>query len=82
MTGQRGARSITDHVHPDYWTRQEQHRREDRIDADIDDIRAELRGIGNRLTLMVGGIGVLAFLLPILAPFIRQWLGLDLPPGS
>lgn len=82
MTGQRGARPITDHYHPDYWTRAEQHRREDRIDSDIDEIRAELKAIGNRLTLMVGALGLVAFVLPILAPFIRVWLGVDVPSGG
>lgn len=79
MTGQRGVRSVTDHYHPDCWTRAEQHRREDRIDGDIDEIRAELKAIGNRLTLMLGGIGLLAFVLPIIAPFVRVWLGVDVP---
>ena len=73
---------MTDHFHPDCWTRTEQHRREDRIDEDIDDLRKDIGRLNNRLTLMLGGIGLLAFVLPIIAPFIRIWLGVDVPSGQ
>lgn len=73
----RGPRPITEHYHPDMWTRGEQHRHEDFTNAEIDAIQKELRALGNRITMMVGAIGLLVFLLTFFAPFIRAFIGLD-----
>lgn len=61
------------------WTLAEQHRYEDKVDKRLGDIEKQLDAIGTRLTLMIGAIGLLAFILPVVAPFIRIWLGVDVP---
>jgi len=42
-------------------------------------IRAELRALANRVTLLLGGMALLAFLLPLVAPFIREALNFPTP---
>lgn len=58
-----------DHFHPDAWTKGEQHRFEDRVSE-------RLEKLENRITLLVGGLGVLAFLIPVMAPFLRDLLNI------
>lgn len=65
------ARRITDHYHPDSWSREEQHRFEDGLADELKEIRNELRGMGRSLLLLLGGLGLLAFVLPLIAPLIR-----------
>lgn len=72
VTGPR--RRITDHTHPDYWTEVEQHRYEDRMAGELSDIKRELRTLGNRILLVMGALGLAAFILPLVAPFIRSVL--------
>lgn len=72
-------RRVTDHHHPDSWTRAEQHRYEDRIADELKELGAKMEGFSNRLTLILGGLAVLAFVLPLVAPFIRQALGFPGP---
>ena len=78
-------RRVTDHFHPEYWTENDQHRYEDKIATQISGLRGEVkdelggmreevRALGNRITLILGGLALLAFLLPIAAPFIRSLL--------
>lgn len=33
-----------------------------------------------RVTLMLGGLSLIAVLLPVLSPLIRGWLNIDVPP--
>lgn len=69
MTGPR--RRVEDHLHPEYWTEADQHRFEDRISRELNGIRGEVREAGTRITYLMGGLAVIAFLLPLVAPFIR-----------
>lgn len=64
------------------WTRADQIRYEQRIDKRLDGISAELKSIASRMTLMLGALGLVAFLLPILAPFLRALVGVDVPPAQ
>jgi hypothetical protein len=69
-------RRVTDHWHPEYWTEQEQHRFEDKLTREMEAFRLELKGLANRLTLMLGALALLGFLLPIVAPFLRDFLSI------
>jgi hypothetical protein len=69
-------RRITDHYHPDSWTKQDQHRYEDKQSKSMDEIREELTKLRGQITLMLGAIGLVVFLLPIIAPFIRGLLNI------
>jgi hypothetical protein len=70
-------RRVTDHIHPEYWTEADQHRFEDRITRELHAIRAEVKDAGIRLTYLFGGLAVIAFLLPIVAPFIRSMFSIN-----
>jgi len=74
-------RRSTDHVHPEYWTENQQHRYEDRVVKEMEQIREELGVLSTRLLMLLGGIVLLAFLLPLVAPFIRDWLNLPRAAG-
>ena len=90
-TGDHGPqRRLTDHVHPGYWTQEQQHRYEDKVSREVgelrkdfreeaDGFRTELGRMNNRLLLLLGGLGVVAFVLPIAAPFIRAAIGFPGP---
>ena len=72
-------RRVTDHYHPEfasYWSRTDQHRYEDQTDSELRQIREELTKLRAQITLMLGAIGLVVFLLPIIAPFIRSMLNL------
>lgn len=45
-------------------------------------IREDLEKLTTRVTLMIGAIGVLGFILPVIAPFVRAFLNLDTPAGQ
>lgn len=60
-----------DHLHPEYWTEVDQHRFEDRLSQELNALRGEVREAGARLTYLLGGLAVVVFLLPLVAPFIR-----------
>lgn len=81
MTGPR-RRASDDHNHPEYWTAEAHHRFEDRISREINNLREDLDAIGMRITLLLGGLGIMAFLVPVLAPFFRAWLNIDTPAGQ
>lgn len=70
-TGTPQRRATDHHVHVEYWTEIDQHRFEDRISLQIAELRKEVRDIAARLTMMLGALALLAFLLPLVAPFIR-----------
>lgn len=78
-TGPR-RRATDHHYHPEMWTKDDHHRFEERVDEAIDRLTAKVEGFGNRLTLMLGGLALLAFLLPLIAPFVRSWLGVPVTP--
>lgn len=74
MTGPR--RRASDHVHEDYWEVREQHRYEDKIANEIGGMRRDLKVLSDRVLLLMGGVAILAFAIPILAPFIRSLVGI------
>ncbi len=75
-------RRANDHVHPDYRLSVDHHRFEDRVGKELENLREDIDAIGHRLTLILGGIAVLAFLAPLMSPLIRAWLNIDIPPGQ
>ena len=85
MPGAPQRRATDNHVHMDAWTRAEQHRFEDRMANELKDVseeiggvRDEVRSLNNRMTMLLGGLAILAFLLPIAAPFIRSLIGIPI----
>ena len=62
------------HEHHEYWRRESQYRYEDRIGDELQGIKEELKSISTRITLLMGAVALFAFLIPILAPFIRAFL--------
>lgn len=75
-TGAPRRRATDHHLHPEYWTEQDQYRFEDRIGKEIHGLREEVRQIASRLTMMLGALALMAFLLPLIAPFIRSLFNL------
>jgi hypothetical protein len=73
VTGPR--RRINDHLHPEYWTELDQHRYEDRLANEVKGIKDEVGKLNQRITLIMGAVALMAFLLPVAAPFIRGLLG-------
>lgn len=72
-------RRISDHYHPEfasYWSKADQHRYEDQTDTELRAIREELQKLRAQITLMLGAIGLVVFLLPVVAPFIRSLLNI------
>lgn len=59
-------RRVTDHVHPEYWTEEDHHRFENRVSAEIKELKSEVHSLGNRLTLLLGGLGVVIFVVNIM----------------
>jgi len=66
----------TGHYHPELWTTDQQHRYEDRITDEMEKLEKAVDRLTTRVTLLMGAIGVLVFVIPIAAPFIRGALGL------
>jgi hypothetical protein len=75
-------RRVSDHWHVEYQTHDAQLRYELRIEKQLEEIRRELDVIANRMLLMMGGLGIVAFMLPIVAPFLRDLLGVEVPPSQ
>jgi hypothetical protein len=69
-------RAPGNHYHPEYWARDAQHRYEDRMQRDMQDLREAVDKLTQRVTYLLGAIGLLVFVLPIAAPFIRSFLGM------
>jgi hypothetical protein len=66
------------------WTEREHYRFEDRVGTELHEVNARLDNlaervdaVANRLTLIIGGIAVLAFAMPLLAPFVRAAFGIS-----
>jgi len=76
MTGGRPQRRVTDHVHPDSWQKEDQHRFEDGLREELKEIRNDLERLANRVLMIFGGIAVLAFIIPLLIPILRDWLNI------
>lgn len=70
----RPQRRASDHVHSEYWEEAQQHRYEDRIAGELKGIREEVGRLATRITFLMGAVAILAFLLPLIAPFIRDFL--------
>jgi len=64
------------HYHPELWTTDQQHRYEDRTSLEMEKLEKAVDRLTTRVTLLMGAIGVLVFVIPIAAPFIRGALGL------
>jgi hypothetical protein len=81
MTRRPGPRreSEDEHVHPDLWQRDEHYRYEDRMHKEFENLEKAVDSLKTRLTLMIGGLTLVAILLPVIAPFVRAWL--DIPSG-
>lgn len=66
----------TGHYHPELWTVDQQHRYEDRVTDEIRELERAVTQLTNRVTMLMGGIALAIFLIPIIAPFIRGLLGI------
>ena len=77
MTAAVTGRRIGDHVHPEYATDTDLHREVNRITSELVAIKEEVKDLRKTITLMMGAIGLLAFILPIAAPFIRSVLNIE-----
>ena len=75
-------RRADDHVHPEYWLAEDHHRFEGGIKEELKKLREDMDAIGQRLTLILGGLAILAFLIPLISPFLRAFLNLDTPAGQ
>lgn len=64
------------HIHAELWSKSDQHRFEDQINAEMKEVERAVDRLTQRVTLLMGAIGLLVFILPIAAPFIRGFLGL------
>ena len=69
MTQQGGAQR-------EFWTVAEQYRFEDHLDLQLRKMQLSIDRLTARLTLLMGGVGVLAFMVPIVAPLLRSWLNI------
>jgi hypothetical protein len=74
---QRPQRRITDHIHQEYWRETEQHRYEEEVGRRIGRVEGAIEKLTQRITLLMGAIGLLLFVLPILAPYIRDFIGIS-----
>jgi hypothetical protein len=56
-------RRVTDHWHPEYWTESDHFRFEDRVSKEIHALREEVKVLGSRLALGMGGLAVIVFVV-------------------
>lgn len=78
----RSSKAGDDHVHPDSWTKEDHRHFEVGVKAELEKLEESVKELTHRMTLMLGGLMIIAFLLPVIAPFVRLWLNVDLPPGQ
>lgn len=71
-----------DHIHPDSWSKSDHNRFEDRMNDELTKIEKAIGSLTTRVTLMLGGLTLIAILLPVISPFIRAWLNVDTPTGQ
>jgi hypothetical protein len=69
-------RRLADHHHPEYWEEKDQHRFEDRVYEELRGIKAEVKDGAEKLTRLFAVLAVVAFALPVVAPFIRDFLNI------
>lgn len=81
MTGPR-RRAGDNHNHPEYWTSVEHHRYEDRVSRELEKLELAIGALTTRVTLMLGGLTLVAVLLPVIAPFVRALLNIEPPTGQ
>lgn len=65
------------HKHEEYWTRDEHYRFDERVARELDKLEDAVDKLTTRVTLLVGGLGVLAFLANVFAPVIRAFFQVD-----
>lgn len=65
-----------DHDHPDYWRRDAQYRYEDRMANELRELNAAIDRLTTRITLIMGGVIVISFVLSLAVPFLRSALGI------
>lgn len=63
------------HVHAEYWRRDAQYRFEDRMASELAELNEQIAKLTNRITAIMAGVVVISFLLSILLPFLRSWIG-------
>lgn len=68
-------RASDTHLHPQYWPTAAQQRYEDRIERDLQELKQAVDKLTTRVTYLLGAIGLMVFVLPIAAPFIRSAIG-------
>lgn len=76
MTSRGPQRRADDHAHPELWPRDEHYRYEDRMHKEFENLEKAVDSLKTRITLMMGGLMLIAFLLPVIAPFVRGFLGI------
>ena len=73
---------VSDHTHPETWTKDDHYRFEARVTAELEKVEQAVARLTTRVTLMLGALTLVAFLLPVIAPFVRLWIGADVPQGQ
>jgi len=53
----------------------QQHRYEDRIKDELESLERAVDRLTQRVTMLLGGIGLLVFVIPIVSPWIRSFVG-------
>jgi hypothetical protein len=71
---------VHDHNHPELWEKADHYRFEARMQTELKEIEAAVSKLTTRITLMLGGLTLIAVLLPVIAPFIRLWLSIPQNP--
>lgn len=61
-------------MHPEYWTSEDHHRFEGRIANELEKIRGDLEKLTSRVLMIFGGVALLAFIIPLVVPIVRDWL--------
>lgn len=69
-------RAAEDHVHVDAWTKTDQHRFEDNVTFELREIRKDLESLTSRVLMIFGGVALLAFIIPLVVPIVRDWLSI------
>ena len=82
MTQGRSSRTGDDHVHPDSWSKDDHRHFELGVKAELEKLEGAIEKLTTRVTLMLGGLTLVAVLLPVIAPFVRAWLNVDTPTGQ
>lgn len=73
-------REAKGHHHPEYWGKEDHWRFETRVQGELEKIEKAVERLTFRITLMIGGLTLIAVLLPVIAPFIRLWLNIPQNP--